>query len=298
LAEDEKPGAGSEPTPLAEIIDQKPVIADYTDDQSREAEHREVREQAEPRQKKAKTEPKAAPDDQEKRFRGLLNETLSEREKRQEVERERDRYKSQVEDYQRKLAAEAANDPAPDKFKDPVAHDQWLERQMDRRAQAIAAKQIGPMREQLTEYALGMSELRAKNALGERYKPFEDWLLKQPDDLKDRFMAQPDPYAAAFQHYRAATTFERLGQDDLDTYEKKLFAKWEAEQKAKQAGRPDPYAQAAPSDEDEDPQPVSATPRSFAASRSTTPRDDVGRFTGPRPLGVILQDKPKHKRPR
>lgn len=294
MAEDEKPGAGSEPTPLAEIIDQKPVIADYTDDQRREEVHREVREQAEPKPKKAKTDATPKPEP------GYvpLREVLDERERRQKAEAEALRWKTANDEHQRRLAAEAANDPAPDMFKDPQAYNAWVERQIDRKAEAKYAKQIGGMREQISDYALGMSELRAKNALGERYKPFEDWLLKQPDDLKDRFMAQPDPYAAAFQHYRAATTFERLGQDDLDTYEKKLFAKWEAEQKAKQAGRPDPYAQAAPSDEDEDPQPVSATPRSFAASRSTTPRDDVGRFTGPRPLGVILQDKPKHKRPR
>lgn len=260
----------------------QPIVADYTDSHDREEAHEQQREQQpEPKPKKVK-----AKDEDDARFKGILNETLNEREKRQKAEAERDQYKNAWEQHQRKLQAEQENDPAPDMFKDPKGYNAWVERQLDRRAKAIAAQHVTPLKDQLSDYSLRVSEMAAEKALGtDRWNALNDWIERQPPQFKAWAMQQPDPYAAAYQHYRQVTTFERLGQDDLDTYDKKQREKWEAEYKAKQQAQP-----TFDEPDDEPATPQTRMPASFASKPSTSERTSPQ--AGPKPLGQILKDKP------
>lgn len=284
MTEHVEEGQGAQPS-LQEIIDKKP-IADFTEDAGREQAHQQAREEREKpperqkREVKAEVPPGYVP----------LRETLDERERRQAAERERDQYKRAWEDHQRKLQDEQNNDPAPDMFKNPDAYNSWVERQLDRRAKAIAQQHVQPLQQELYSSRLTLSELRAKNALGERFAPFNEWLAKQPDDFKDWAESQADPYGAAWQQYRTRTTFERLGNDDLDAFLEKQKQAWLAEQRQ-------PARIAEQSDEEEDfdePQQSRARmPRTFAAGRSAEPTT-AGRaaHAGPKPLGEILKERP------
>lgn len=293
MAEEEKDGAlaPAEPqhTPLSEIVD-KPRLADppskaVTDEP-----------RAEPKPKREKVE---KPDD-EARFRGLLNETLGEREKRQAAERERDQYKQAWAEHQRKLAADQEHDPAPDQFRDPKAYNAWVERQMDKRAESYAQRHIAPLQEQVRDAHFNLSMMRAKEHLGvEKFGKMEEWIQAQWKDPRGAqvmqwCLDQPDPYHAAYQQYRQRTTFERLGNDDLDTYEQKLRDKILAELK----GPIDPSNGIDEDDADFDtPKPRQAAPRSFASSRSSDPsRDQGGRFAGPRPLGELVKEKDQRRK--
>ena len=267
----------------AEETNAPPVVADYTDSMDREEAHEQAREVApEPRPKKGK-----AKDDDDKRFVGLLNETLSEREKRQRAEAERDQYRIAWEQHQRKLAAEQDRDPAPDMFKDPNAYNAWVERQLDKRAKAIASEHVTPLKGQLADYALRVSEMTAEKALGEkRWNALNDWIEGQSPQFKQWAMSQPDPYAAAYQHYRQASTFDRLGNDDLDTFLEKQKAEWmKANAPAPGQAFDEP---AAP------PLQTRAMPASFAA-KSSTGGDRTSPAAGPTPLGQILKDKPNKR---
>lgn len=267
-------------TPLSEIVD-KPKLAEAP----------AIVDTPEPRQKR-EPKPEAKPDD-EARFRGLLNETLSEREKRQAAERERDQYRNAWTEHQRRLAAEADKDPAPDMFKDPKAYEAWTDRQIRKQAEAIAKQQVQPIMAQVSEQTFVLSEMRAEKALGpERWARLNEWIKQQNPEFHSWAATQPDPYWAAYEQYRQRTTFERLGNDDLETYEAKLRAKILAEMK----GPIDP-----PDDDDFDhnpaPQQSRNAPRSFAASRDAKPdRDQGGRFTGPKPLGELVREKDQRKK--
>lgn len=234
--------------------------------------------------------PPAAPADDDKRFRGLLNETLSEREKRQAVERERDQYKKAWEEHQRKLAAEQDNDPAPDMFRDPDGYNAWLDRQLNRRAETIARQHVAPIMEQVSDTTLRLSALQAEKHLGEqRWKALNEWIPKQGQQFNDWCMSQPDPYWAAWEQYRQRTTFERLGNDDIDTLIEREVAKRLAEKQGP-ADPPDkdidePLAHSTPN-----------APRSFAAARSAQPRDEGGRWAGPKPLAEIEREKQQRKK--
>lgn len=260
-------------TPLSELVD-KPRFSEPSKvaDEPRRQEPREKRE------KPAKPDPGYVP----------LREVLDERERRQKAEQDAQRYRAAWEEHQRKLAAEQDNDPAPDMFKDPNAYNAWVDRQLDRRAKSIANQHIEPLKAQLSDYAIGMSEMRAKSILGDKFKPFEDWLKKQPDEFKDWCMQNEDPYAVAFQQYRTRTTFERLGSDDLDTFLEKQKQAWLAEQR----GPVDP------SDgfEDEPAPQRQQAPRSFAGGRSADPAREGQKWSGPKPLAQIDAEKNNRKR--
>lgn len=265
-----------------------PIVADYTDSQDREEEHEQARERTTPEPKLKKAKPR---EDDDARFRGILNETLSERDKRQKVEAELGQYKKAWEDHQRKLASEQNNDPAPDMFKDPAKYNAWVERQLDRRAKAIAAEHVTPLKGQLADYTLRVSEMTAEKALGEkRWNQLNDWIETQSPQFKQWAMSQPDPYAAAYQHYRQASTFERLGSDDLDTYLEKQKAEW------LKANAPQEQTFDDPSPEPNAPQ-TRAMPASFAAKPSASERTSPAQ-AGPKPLGQILKDKPTRQEKR
>ena len=215
-----------------------------------------------------------------------LREVLDERERRQKAEQDAQKYRAAWEQHQQKLADAENNDPAPDMFKDPNAYNAWVDRQLDRRAKGIAKQHIEPLQQRLSDYAVGMSEMRAKSVLGDKFKPFEEWLIKQPNEFKDQCMASDDPYAVAYQQYRTRTTFERLGNDDLDSYEAKLKAKWLAEMQGP----------ADPDDDIVDPPQQKPAPRSFAGGRSNEPKGPGQQWTGPQPLGAILAEKSHRKR--
>ena len=284
MSEKEEQGA---PEGAAEE-ERAPIVADYTDSLDREEAHEEARERPEPKPRKEKGKAK---DEDDARFRGILNETLAEREKRQKLEAELGQYKAWAAEQQRKIAAEADRDPAPDMFKDPKAYNAWVERQLDKRAKAIASQHVTPLKDQLSDYALRVSEMQAEKALGpERWNKLNDWIEKQDPRFKQWAMSQADPYAAAYQHYRQATTFERLGSDDIDTYEQKLREKLEAEYKAKLAAAQQTFDE---SDDEQDDAPPAKTPMpsSFAGRRSAGERSSSAPV-GPKPLGEILKNKP------
>jgi hypothetical protein len=289
LAEEEKDGAlaPAEPqhTPLSEIVD-KPRISDTP--------AKAVVDAPEPKQRR-EPKPEAKPDD-EARFRGLLNETLTEREKRQAAERERDQYKQAWTEHQQKLAADQERDPAPDQFRDPQKYNEWVERQVSKRAEAIAKQQMQPFMARVSEQQLTLSEMRAEKALGaDKWTKLNTWIEGQPEQFKQWAMAQPDPYWAAYEQYRQRTTFERLGNDDIDT----LIEKEVAKRLAEKAGPIDPPDSDIEEDDDDfdAPKPKQAAPRSFASARSADPsRDKGGRFTGPRPLGELVAENNQRKK--
>lgn len=230
---------------------------------------------------------KESKDDPDKRFAGVLRETLEEREKRQKAERERDQYKSAWEQHQRKLQAEEANDPAPDMFKDPDGYNAWVERQLDKRAQAIASKHVEPLQQKVSDYALRLSAMQTKASIGdERWAKLNDWISKLDPKDQQWLQTQPDPYGAAYAEYRRVTTFERLGSDDLDTYEQKLREKIKAELMAQSAPVADDFDDEEPSFA---PKPA-PTPRSFAGQRSAG-GTRVNEYSGPKPLSQIVAEK-------
>lgn len=265
-----------------------PVVADYTDNLDREEAHEQAREEVKP-EPKAQKKPKPR-DDDDARFRGILNETLSEREKRQAAERERDQLRTALAEHQRRIQAEQERDPPPDMFKDPAAYNAWMERQLDRRAQAVAARHVSPLQERLADASLRVSEMQARAALGEkRWNGLNDWIEKQDQRFKDWAMSQPDPYAAAYSEYRRVTTFERLGSDDLETYEEKLRAQIKAEMEAERQRAVQTFDEP---EADEDAPPVrKPMPHSFAAKPSAGERTSSG-AGGVKPLGQILKEKP------
>jgi len=270
-------GAPPAVTPISEFVD-KPRLSDPP---------AATPEPATPDPVKATPTPAPA-DDGDKRFAGLLRETLDEREKRQKAEKERDQYKTAWDTQQRKLQAEQDNDPAPDMFRDPNGYNEWLDRQLNRRAEAIAKQHVQPIMQTVSQQTLALSEMRAEKALGpDRWKALNDWIPKQDQKFVDWCMAQPDPYHAAWEQYRQRTTFERLGNDDIDTLIEKEVAKRLAEAKGP-VDDPD-------NDIDEPSQAHrQQAPKSFAAARSAQPRDQEGRWAGPKPLAEI--DREKHQR--
>lgn len=268
-------------TPLSEIVD-KPRLADAPAVVDKPVE-RETAKPAPPPQQKP---------DEDARFRGLLNETLTEREKRQAAERERDQYRRAWEEHQRRLAADSEKDPAPDQFKDPVGYNAWVDRQIRKQAESIARQQVQPIMAQVSEAQFRLSEMQAKEALGpDRWKRLNDWIKQQQPDFHQWCNSQPDPYWAAYEQYRQRTTFEKLGNDDIDTYLEKEVQRRLAEK----AGPIDP-----PDDDDfdHDPAPQRPAPKSFANSRSADPTRDAstGRFTGPRPLGDLVRENQQRKK--
>jgi hypothetical protein len=279
MSEEEKGGGPAEPAPLTEIVD-KPKLA--------ETPAVVDRPERPPPERKPKADKPAVPEGYVP-----LREVLDERERRQKIEAERDRYQRAWEDHQRKLAAEQDKDPAPDMFRDPNAYNEWVDRQLNKRAEAIARQHVEPLIGQVTQAQLALSELRIEKQIGpDRYQKLNDWITAQGEQFRAWCLGQSDPYAAAYQQWRQRTTFERLGEDDLDTYEQKLREKIMAELK----GPVDPPD--AEFDDDRPPPKQTQAPRSFAAARSADPNRDAstGRFTGPRPLGEILREQPKTRK--
>jgi len=288
LAEEEKDGAlaPAEPqhTPLSEIVD-KPRLSDppakaITDEP-----------RPEPRQRREKTEKPAIPEGYVP-----LREVLDTRDRAKKAEEEAARYRTWIEDQQRRLAVEQDKDPAPDQFRDPQAYTAWVERQISKRAEGIAKRQFEPMRAQTEAMQLRLSEMTAKDHLGpDKWTKLNAWIESQPQQFKDWAMSQPDPYFAAYDQYRQRTTFERLGNDDIDT----LIEKEVAKRLAAQRGPIDaPDGDIEEDDADFD-APKPPAPKSFASSRSADPsRDQGGRFTGPKPLGAILAEKSPNRRKR
>lgn len=269
----------------------RPVVADFTDSMDREEAHERERtaDKPEPKPKKAKEQVKTDP----QTHMVPLREVLDTRDQLRAERESRERYQRAWEEHQRKLAADQDKDPAPDMFKDPNEYNKWVERQLDKRAKAIASQHVQPLQEKISDYALRVSEMEARTALGDkRWTALNDWIEKQTPQFKQWAMQQQDPYAAAYQHYRQSTTFERLGQDDLETYEEKLKARWLAEQ---QAAAAQSASLNEPDDDDDDPAPAQKKPlpASFAAKPSAG-RDASPGFA-PTPLGAILKNKPNRQ---
>lgn len=292
MAEEVKDGAPApaEPvhTPLSEIVDKPRLQTDVSPvvDAPRQAAPVERPE------RKAKAE---KPDD-DARFRGLLNETLSEREKRQAIERERDQYKRAWEEHQRKLAADQERDPAPDMFRDPQAYNAWVERQVSKRAEAIANQRVSPLQSRLSQQTQMLSAMSVKGRIGdEKWGKLNEWIAQQPPQFHDWCLDQDDPYGTALEQYRQRTTFERLGDKDIDT----LIEEEVAKRLAAKAGPIDPPEDDLDEDERDYDAPRRPAPKSFAGARSADPtRDTQGRFTGPRPLGELVAERQNQKRKR
>lgn len=279
MAEQVQEGGAPVVTPLSELVD-KPRLSDQPAAATPEPATPALQETPAPT-------PQPRNDERPKYV--SLDEHLDLREKKRRAEEERDRYRKAWDEHQRKLAEEQDNDPAPDMFRDPDGYNAWLDRQLNRRAEKIARQHVEPIVQQVSTQTLRLSELTAERALGpERWKALNDWIPKQGQQFMDWCMSQPDPYHAAWEQYRTRTTFERLGNDDIESYEKKLREKIMAELKGP-VDDPD-------NDIDEPPArtPPNNAPRSFAASRSAQPRDQEGRWAGPKPLSEI--DREKHQR--
>ncbi len=282
MAEEEKDGAlaPAEPvhTPLSEIVD-KPRISEP----SAKAITDEPR--PEPRQKREKPDKPAIPEGYVP-----LREVLDTRDRAKKAEEEAARYRAWIEDQQRKLAVEQEKDPAPDMFKDPNAYNAWIDRQLNKRAEDIARQHVQPIMSQVSDANLRLSEMQAEKNLGpERFGKLNEWIKAQGEQFGAWALSQPDPYWAAYQQYRQRTTFERLGDDDLETYEQKLRAKILAEMQGP--------IDAADDDLDDPPPQRQRAPQSFANSRSAAPdRDTGGRFTGPRPLGELVREKDQKRK--
>lgn len=104
---------------------------------------------------------------------------------------------------------------APDIFADPVAYRDWMREQ----ARADAQRQIEPLMQQLREINLRNSELNARVSLGpDRWNALNDWIRKQPREWHKDIAQEWDPYAAAWEDYTRASTFERLGDKSLDEF--------------------------------------------------------------------------------
>lgn len=266
------------------VEEESPVVADFTDSFDREEAHERERtaDKPEPKQK-AKKEPARAGEPQ--RHMVPLSEVLDTREKLREARERGERFERAWNEHQKKLQSEADNDPAPDMFKDPAGYNSWVERQLDRKAKAIAAQHVGPLQERISDYSLRVSEMQARSALGDqRWGALNTWLNTQPQQFKEWCLKQSDPYGSAYQHYRQATTFERLGNDDIDTYEQKLREKILAEIAAERA---------APVAAPHEPEP-SAQKQALPATFATKPSAGGGASPGsaPKSLGEILKDKP------
>lgn len=278
MSEEEKVDGALESTPLETIVD-TPKLTETTPSV--------VEDKPEPRQKR---EPKP---DKPVIPEGYvpLREVLDTRDRAKKAEEDRDRYKTAWDEHQRKLAAEADKDPAPDMFKDPRAYNAWVDRQVNKRAEAIAKQQVAPIMEQVSAQTLRLSEMAAEKHLGaERWARLNEWIGKQDEGFRAWAMSQPDPYWAAYEQFRQRTTFEKLGNDDLETYEQKLRAQIMAELK----GPVDPRE---PAFEDDDPTPQQSAPRSFANGRNADPTKDKGsKFAGPKPLGELLAAKPQQNK--
>ena len=297
MTDEVEEGQGAAPS-LQEIIDKKPVIADFTEDAGREQAHQQAREAREkperqPQQKRAPQQ------DEDTRFRGLLNETLSEREKRQAAERRADQLERIIQEHNASLRTAEEQEDAPDMFKDPAAYNGWVKRQIQQQAKALAESELAPLRSQVSQSQIDMSAMRAQSKLGtEKWNKLNEWIERQQAE-NPRFaqferyaLSSGDPYGVTWQEYRRQMALERLGEDDdLDTYESKLRAKWEAERNAQRA----PVADMSDEEEDFDEPPPRRVPqpRQFAAGRSAEPTT-AGRaaHAGPKPLGEILKDRP------
>lgn len=284
MSEEEKDGAlaPAEPvhTPLSEIVD-KPRMAGAP---------RIAEPKPEPKQTKPqKQERPAVPEGYVP-----LREVLDERDRYKSEKERADRYEKAWAEHQRKLQAEQDNDPAPDMFKDPNAYNAWIDRQLNKRAESIARQHVQPIMAQVTDATLRLSELQAEKNLGpERFGKLNEWIKGQGQQFQEWALTQPDPYWAAYQQYRQRTTFERLGDDDLETYEQKMRDRLKAEILAEMQGPADPDD----GFEDDAPPQRKAAPQSFASSRNADPkRDQGGRFTGPRPLGELVREKDQRKK--
>ena len=284
MAEEEKDGGAPEgATPLEQIVDKPRLSEPSGKDAIIDAPRR-----SEP--SRAKREPKP---DKPAIPEGYvpLREVLDTRDRMRKAEEERDRYRAYVEDQQRKLADAEDNDPAPDMFKNPTAYSEWLDRRVNKRAEHLAKQQVEPLTAKLSDYAIGMSEMRAKSVLGDKFGPFNEWLLKQSDEFKDRCMQTDDPYAVAFQQYRTRTTFERLGDDDLDSFVEKEVKRRLAEAQGPIDPDDDGFA-----DERAAPAAKQNAPRSFAGARNAEPKDPAQKWAGPKPLGQLVGQPKQHKR--
>lgn len=294
MTEHVEEGQGAQPS-LQEIIDKKP-IADFTEDAGREQAHQQAREE---REKPPERQQKRAPQqDEDTRFRGLLNETLSEREKRQAAERRAEQLERIIQEHNASLRTAEEQEDAPDMFKDPVAYNNWVKRQIQQQAKALAESELAPLRSQVSQSQIDMSAMRTQSKLGtEKWNKLNEWITRQQAE-NPRFaqferyaLNSGDPYGVTWQEYRRQMALERLGEeDDLDTFLEKQKQTWLAEQRQ-------PARIAEQSDEEEDfdePQQSRARmPRTFAAGRSAEPTT-AGRaaHAGPKPLGEILRDRP------
>jgi hypothetical protein len=291
LAEEEKDGAvaPAEPvhTPLSEIVD-KPRIS--------EPPAKAITDEPRPEPRQRKSEKPAIPEGYVP-----LREVLDERDRRKQFEEKAQRYEQAWNEHQRRLAAEQDKDPAPDMFRDPNAYNQWVERQVAKRGERLLEERLTPLQQQLRDTTFELSMERTQRDLGpEKFGQLEQWITQQWNDqngarVMQWCLNQPDPYRAVYAQYHQRTTLERLGQDDLDTYEKKLREKILAELRGP-IDAPDSDIEEDDADFDSRKPPA---PKSFASSRSADPaRDPGGRFTGPKPLGAILAEKSPNRRKR
>lgn len=291
MAEEVKDGAPApaEPvhTPLSEIVDKPRLQTDVSPvvDAPRQAAPVE-RPERKPKAHKERTVPLAEHIDQ----RISLQEKL-----RTEKERA-DRLEATWAEHQRKLAADQERDPAPDMFRDPQAYNAWVERQVIKRAEAIANQRVSPLQQRLSYQTQVLSATTVKGRIGEeKWAKLNEWIAQQPPQFHNWCLDQEDPYGSALEQYRQRTTFERLGDKDIDT----LIEEEVAKRLAAKAGPIDPPEDDLDEDERDYDAPRQRAPKSFAGARSADPtRDTSGRFTGPRPLGELVAERQNTKRKR
>lgn len=130
-------------------------------------------------------------------------------------------------------AAEKAANTAPDKFAEPELYDEWM---LAQQQQGIASFQEQLEAQRIAD-RLEDSEEKWTEKLGDdKWRELNEWIAALPENARDHFTRQRDPYGAANKAFaeqqrreRAASVMEKLGDKDLDAYLEEQRAAWIAE---------------------------------------------------------------------
>jgi hypothetical protein len=145
-----------------------------------------------------------------------LTELLNEREKRQNYERELERYRAE----ERRRAEEAARKPAPDMFGDPDAWQSHLREENQR----VLREQSEAFNQQLLQVRLNTDEQMTRMRYATEFDPAMDWfkgVVQQNRGLYDQVMQAPSPHTAMVEMYKRESVLKEVGTDPA-AYRQKL----------------------------------------------------------------------------
>jgi len=173
---------------------------------------------------------------------------------------------------------QAQPQPQPQQYEgpalDPLADPDGYHR-------AIQESLRGELQTFQLQTTLTLSERFAKQQHGaDAFEDCRAWLSTKPD-IEQWAIRQPDPWGAAFTQFQRERVVEEVG-DDPAAYRKRLEDQIRAEILAEQQRDP------APANPQMRAQPNQTPPPATAGVRSAAPRSGAPAFTGPTPLGDIL----------